>query len=444
MLYRLRIASILLASCATSSLLGQQAATKPAVEQQIPKAIFNYVQRSEPDYAWSIDNSIENEKGSIHQAKLVSQTWHDVTWKHDLYIYEPKIVRHPSKVLLFVSGGSSNRKPRESEMDLGQMLAIATGARVAALHQVPNQPLFDGRYEDDAISETWLRYLETGDETWPLLFPMVKSAVKAMDAIQEMAKEHRGVQVDGFVITGASKRGWTSWLTSAVDDRIVGTAPIVIDMLNMREQIKYQKQMWGKFSASIKDYTEKGLVKIGDETQRERQLRVMMDPYTYRSRLKLPKLIVLGANDPYWCTDALNNYWDGLLGTDNHILQLPNSGHGLQGNQELAMRSIAAFFQCVASGAPFPKLDWKWDSAARTLTIDATPAPKKLRLWTALSDDSDFRPDRFTFTEISPEGSTFTTKIDQVEGKHKAFFAEASYEASGLEFSQTTQIWRVD
>ncbi|MEM6690813.1 MAG: PhoPQ-activated protein PqaA family protein [Planctomycetota bacterium] len=419
---------------------------KPLAEvgQVVPDAIFRYVEREEPDYSWTIDESIENQQGAIHQAKLVSQKWHDVIWEHDLYIYEPKVVRHPTKVLLYINGGRSGRKPNQSSMEIGQALANVAGARVASLHQVPNQPILNGRYEDDAISETWLNYLETGDETWPLLFPMVKSAVKAMDAVQEMALEHRNIKVDGFVITGASKRGWTSWLTPVVDERIVGTAPMVIDMLNLKVQMRYQMDMWGKFSDSIRDYTEKGLVKLGEETEREQKLRVMMDPYTYRSRLTLPKLIVNGANDPYWCTDALNNYWDGLEGDDNHVLQLPNAGHGLDGKEELALKSIAMFFDSVASGEPFPKLEWTWNEPAGKLTIIADPMPKRMQFWKAVSKDKDFRNDRFVAEEIVPDGNTYTVVTSPIDGVYQVIFAEASYERGPIEYSQTTQIWRVD
>ena len=95
----------------------------PAKDAAVPQAIFKYVERDEPDYAWTIDESIENEKGAIHQATLVSQKWHDVTWKHDLYVYEPKVVRHPTKVLLFITGGSTGRKPDRNSMNIGQTLA---------------------------------------------------------------------------------------------------------------------------------------------------------------------------------------------------------------------------------------------------------------------------------------------------------------------------------
>ncbi len=72
------------------------------------------------------------------------------------------------------------------------------------LKQVPNQPIFDGLTEDGAISYTFEQFLNTGDGTWPLLLPMVKSAVRGMDAVQQFAKQDWSLDVKNFTLTGAS------------------------------------------------------------------------------------------------------------------------------------------------------------------------------------------------------------------------------------------------
>ena len=74
-------------------------------------------------------------------------------------------------MLLFITGGGTGGK---SDDDHKQAFALTrvTGARVAVLHQVPNQPLLGDKTEDALIAETFVRYLETKDKNWPLLFPM--------------------------------------------------------------------------------------------------------------------------------------------------------------------------------------------------------------------------------------------------------------------------------
>ena len=75
---------------------------------------------------------------------------------------------------------------------------------VAVLRHVPFQPLFDGLTEDRIIALTFDRYLETGDNDWPLLLPMVKTVVRAMDTIQTFAAQEWGVHIDSFTVAGAS------------------------------------------------------------------------------------------------------------------------------------------------------------------------------------------------------------------------------------------------
>src|SRR5262249_45449859 len=149
-------------------------------------------------------------------------------------------------------------------ISFGMQLAEKTKAPVAILYGIPNQPLLEGKKEDALIAETFVRHLDTKDDDWPLLFPMAKSVVKAMDALQAFSKEGWKAPVKSFVISGASKRGWTTWLSGASDPRVQAIAPMVIDTLNMVPQMEHQKETLGAYSDMIHDYTERKLVPIPD------------------------------------------------------------------------------------------------------------------------------------------------------------------------------------
>jgi len=54
-----------------------------------------------------------------------------------------------------------------------------------------------------------------------------------MDIVQTFLAS-KNIQTNGkFVATGASKRGWTSLLITAVDPRVVANIPIVYDLINI-------------------------------------------------------------------------------------------------------------------------------------------------------------------------------------------------------------------
>ncbi|MBD3675448.1 MAG: phenylacetic acid degradation protein [Planctomycetaceae bacterium] len=417
-----------------------------AEETQIPDSLERYVRAEDRSFAWERLRSTKTELGTVHQLKLTSQTWHEIVWSHTLMVYEPSKMDHPQHMLLFVTGGTTGRVPKKDDQVTGLKLANACGAAVAFLYQVPNQPLLGDRVEDDLITETWLRYLKTGDDTWPLLFPMVKSAVRAMDALEEFSDQHFDQSVEKFVITGASKRGWTSWLTPVVDERIVGTAPIVIDVLNFMKQTQNQKATWGKYSEQIIDYTSKGLVKTSpdEESDRERALRVMMDPYTYRSKLTLPKLMIVGTNDPYWVVDAMNLYWDDLKGP-KYVLQVPNAGHGLDGGRENALNTLSIFFQHIASGTPMPDMNWslKPGNPSQSLDLKTESPIAKATLWKATSADLDFRDAEWKPTELDHELKSLHAQVKIPEnGDHIAMFVEITFLFHDRPWSMTTLVYR--
>ncbi len=131
-------------------------------------------------------------------------------------------------------------------------VALATKSVVAELKMVPNQPLVfhgDGvpRKEDDLIAYTWDQFLKTGDERWPARLPMVKSVVRAMDTVEALfnADDDETHRVSEFVVAGGSKRGWTTWMTAAVDKRVVAMMPIVIDVLNVDVSMRHHYSAYG-------------------------------------------------------------------------------------------------------------------------------------------------------------------------------------------------------
>ncbi len=416
-------------------------AAQESTNYPIPSALDSYVSRSEDVFAWKLREKRELEVGTLYDVDLTSQTWQGIVWRHALRIHEPRNLDHSEHVLLFIMGGSNDRRPGPADAKTGFSLAKLAGARVATLHHVPNQPLFGGRTEDDLITETWLKYLETGDANWPLLFPMVKSAVKAMDAVEEIAESEWNGSVDGFVITGASKRGWTSWLTPAADKRVIATAPIVIDVLNFRPQMKHQLDTWGKYSEQIHDYSSKGLIVEDDESPREMRLRHMMDPYGYRGRLTLPKLLINGTNDPYWVVDAMTLYWYDLLGP-KYVLQVPNAGHGLEGGRESAFSTLAAFFRHAAAGTTLPTLTWtdSQQDARLTLTVKSSSKPRTARLWVAHSRIKDFRQAKWSPRPLEERDGLFVGTVAKPDQGHVAFYGELQFDLDGLPYSLCTLV----
>jgi PhoPQ-activated pathogenicity-related protein len=361
------------------------------VSRAEPDALEAYVRAADTNFSWRVVGQSNLPNATATQLELTSQQWRGITWTHSMIIVRPAKVRQPDIAFLLISGDGSGR----GSVELLRTLADRAGAVAAVVTRVPNQPLFDGRKEDAIIAYTFDQFLKTGDTTWPVLFPMAKSAVRAMDAVQEWSVREHGAKIDRWVVGGASKRGWTTWLTAAVDPRVKGIAPMVIDMLNMPAQTAWASKVYGKQSEKIRDYTELGLIeKMGQPAMQ--QLRNWVDPFSYRQRYSMPKLILLGTNDPYWTVDSLRHYWEELPGP-KLVFQTPNAGHDLGGGRQ-ATQTLAAFYEMIASGGELPKMEWK--RGAGELTVRANPRPRSARLWVAESKDRDFRDEVWSSREL--------------------------------------------
>ena len=54
-----------------------------------------------------------------------------------------------------------------------------------------------------------------------------------------------GLSPTHHIVTGASKRGWATWLVGAVDPRVMAIVPVVMDELNFLDNIKHHYRSLG-------------------------------------------------------------------------------------------------------------------------------------------------------------------------------------------------------
>jgi PhoPQ-activated pathogenicity-related protein len=282
---------------------------------------------------------------------------------------------------------------------------------------------------------------------------MAKSAIRAMDVVQQLLKQHRSKNIKGFVVFGASKRGWTTWMTAASkDSRVVAIAPFVINTLNMEPQYVYQLANWGYYSEQIEDYSRRGLLheqtdpnaSAEEKALRDRLWR-MIDPYFYLDRVTIPKLLVHGTNDRYWNLDGTKFYWNDIKGP-KFILNLPNVGHNLGRERDKALTTIAAYAKLISNGETLPSMTWKEEYKADEYTLSVTsdlPATGA-KLWVAYCEGRDFREVTWNSTDLQPLSTgvgNFLATVKKPENGHVGFYVEIETEYEGIPCSLTTEIF---
>jgi PhoPQ-activated pathogenicity-related protein len=410
-------------------------------------ALDDYVAAPDASYHYSLVNIVKGPGYTAYIVAMSSQTWRSKAevdhplWQHWLTIIRPHRAISDT-ALLWINGGSNGRPAPNGPDKMLVGVALAANAVVADLRMVPNEPLTfpDGggpRSEDAIIAYTFVKYIKTGDGTWPLLLPMVKSAVRGMDTVQKVlgALDTGALHIKKFVVSGGSKRGWTTWLTAAVDKRVVAIAPAVIDVLNMDEQMKHHFAAYGFYSSAIEDYKD---MNVFDKlsTPKGQALRKIVDPYEYRDRYAgIPKFLINSSGDQFFLPDSAQFYFHDLPG-EKHLRYVPNTDHSLGGSD--AIQSLAVFFQSILAGTPRPQFTWtiKPDDS---IEVRTTTKPTAVKLWQATNPKArDFRLETigraWTSSPLEPQqDGTYVAKVPEPAAGWTAFFVELTFD-SGATF----------
>lgn len=417
-------------------------------------ALDDYIAKPDPTYAWRLVQTLQEPGYTAYIVDLKSQTWRTpaevnrTVWQHWLVIVKPDQVKHDTGFVMIGGGRNGGAAPAKPSPEVVR-IATETHSIAAELRMIPNQPLVfdqDGkeRVEDDLIGYCWNKYLKTGDATWLPRLPMVKSVVRAMDTITALlASDASGkTPVNKFVVGGASKRGWTTWLTGAADKRVVAIVPIVIDVVNVRPSMMHHYSAYGFWAPAIKDYVHHKIPEQMNTPQFAALVRIV-DPYVYRDRLTMPKFVVNASGDQFFVPDSSQLYFDDLKGV-KYLRYVPNADHSLRGSDALA--SIVAFYQAILNGSRLPQFSWKLP-ADGSIEIHCDDPPTEVSLWQATNPKArDFRLESigkaYRRTSLAPTGTgNFRAAVATPGQGWTAFFVELTFpNAAGDPFKFSTPI----
>ena len=421
----------------------------------------DYVARPDSNYGYVKRYSFSGPGYTGHLLQMTSQAWlspaevnHHI-WRHWVRIVVPDVLVDNNTALLAIMGGSHNdpQPPANAEDDawfaLG-LIAFASRSVVVDVEAVPNEPLRftdEGFYrsEDAIIAYSFDKFMTTGDPNWPVLLPMVKSAVSAMNASQDYLSKlaTNPVFIDDYVVMGASKRGWTTWLTAAVDSRVKSIMPMVIDVLQMDRQMAHHFSAYGDYSSAIHDYVEKDIFSRL-YTPEGRDLFKIVDPYRYLDRFTMPKIIINSSGDQFFLPDSSKFYFHDLPGPDTNYLQyIPNSSHGLVDGSDLfevASVIILNYYNQLYGTPPLPGYSWEVQDDGAIVVHTTFRQPYQVNLWQATNHNArDFRLETigaaYASTPLAEQSpGVYVAQVAEPDDGWTAFFVELVYKNTDYGF----------
>lgn len=456
------------------------------------------MQHNDGAYQYKFVSEEKKDNLSIKTYYLSSQIWPiepnqeiaSSTWQHKLNLYIPSQIEH-SQALLYIAGGYSYDKEGSQVFGASKELLDFSGiantnkAVVAVIEDIPNQFLFindEPKKEDQILAFTYKKVMEDPMQNAYLAghLPMAKAAVKAMDAVQEIL----GDQIDEFVLVGASKRGWSAWLTALEDKRVSALIPVVVDILNVQKNIQHICNSYKECPPALRDYAAEGITS-NIESKAFADLMQIEDPFSYinltkyQQQASIPKYIINTSGDDFYAPDSSKFYFKALPG-ENYIRYLPDAMHYLAGNHisdylgnlNKVNQAIDSYFYFHINSMELPKISW--NRSDNHLIIDSSLKPSKVKLWVANNEDTrDFRfinsyskvhlmrktaltylgkyspfelcdtcyhPKEVIYQCNEEESCHIDIEIPPVNTGWQASFAEVFYNIAGRDFIVTTEI----
>lgn len=378
--------------------------------------------------------------------KLNSQSWSPAglvtpqQWTHNVDIFIPRNVKGTTALLAIDMS-------YESMVDIAQ----STNTIVVSLDNIPSVGLIyqndkTPRVEDDSIGRSFELFMQNPEQRQelPLHVPMTAAISQTIRLAQQELKPWH---VDKFIVTGASKRGWATWLAGITDPSVVAIVPFVADVLNTKDIMKHMYQTYGgNWPIAFKPYYDHNLdLEVGKPAFDK--LMKIEDPLQYlhsseAARLAIPKYIINASGDDFFPADDSQYYYDQLPG-EKSLRIAPNSDH--VGIANFMQDSLIHFVNRFQDHVALPTITvGKADAAnPQQRLVTFSEKPTKVVQWTAINTNSrDFRYDCGIHYKSEPlmatAGNTVNLSLNYAGAGWQARFIEATF-ADG--YVATTQVY---
>jgi len=137
---------------------------------------------------------------------------------------------------------------------VADQIAKSTSAVTVVIKQLPNcdlifasDPAQKMRKSDATLGWSFREFINdpNHDPMWLTNIVMVKAAAQCIRATEEFLETRGIIKTNGWVISGASKRGWTALLLGSANQtisgvKVVGLAPLVPIMPDLKKAVHRQ------------------------------------------------------------------------------------------------------------------------------------------------------------------------------------------------------------
>ncbi len=274
--------------------------------------------------------------------------WKGKRWSHRAWIFYSEGC--DSELGAVVAGGPGPAGFKRFAVEFGARAVAETCVPVLMLFDVPNGQF--GLEETELMAFSMSKALETGDLTWHLVYPMAFAYSRAMTLESPLVPSHPS----RFVLSGGSKRGLTTWIVAAYDDRVAAIAPRSYNGANLTALLRSHYQAYGMPIGSLAVMEAYGVLDQVNRSANVDDLLEVYDPVKHFDELSIPIMVIFGTADqlsPPAVEWTYASYYHGPLWFEI----VPNATHTGLHSTERAAAAWRAFLAHVTGAAELPEVN---------------------------------------------------------------------------------------